>query len=82
MSNIEIEEEKIEQLTSIISFLESTPGKLLVNMIKETSENRLLELVYSNKDDVFTCQGEVRAYKDILNLLTPETIKVLREQIQ
>lgn len=79
MVNTQIDDEQKEQLIQILDFLKSEPGKLLVKMVSETKDNRVNDLIYSSKEDIFNYQGEVRAYNDILNLLKPETIKLIIE---
>ncbi len=74
-----IEDEQKEQITEIINFLKSDSGKLLITMIEETKKSRVNELIYANKEDIFNCQGEVRAYSDILNLMSEETLLIIRQ---
>ncbi len=71
---------KKELITKIIKFVKSEEGNFLLHMIKSTQQNRVNDLTYSNKDDIFSLQGEVRAYNDLISFLSEESLTVLREQ--
>lgn len=73
---------KRDLTTKIINFVKTEEGKFLLSMIRSTKENRINDLTYANKDDVFTSQGEVRAYTDLLNFLSEDSLSVLREQFK
>lgn len=71
---------KKELITKIINFIKTEEGKFLLTMVKSTHQNRVNDLTYANKDDIFSYQGEVRAYADMLNFLSEDSLVVLREQ--
>jgi len=75
-----IEDEQKQQISEIIDFLKTDSGKLLAKMIEESRKARINDLTYADKEEIFGFQGEVRAYNDILNLLTEKTLQVLRQQ--
>ncbi len=78
---IEVEDKRVENITKIINFIKSEAGSYLVKMVSETQQNRINELIYADKNDIFNCQGEVRAYNDILNLLKEDTLVIIRQQV-
>ena len=75
MEVIENEVTKELLVSQIINFLKTDAGIYMLEIIKDTKENRVQDLIYSNKENIFGVQGEVVAYSDILEFLTEDNLK-------
>ncbi len=71
-------ESKKVLITQIINFMKSDAGEYLKSMIVSTHKNRLNDLIYANKEDIFIVQGELRAYNDVIGFLDESSLETIR----
>ena len=67
-------EDLLDYFVAIRKFLNTKEGKFLYKILTDSKVSRVEDLIYSKNEDVLILKGELKAYSDIITLLSKENL--------
>ena len=74
-------EDLLEYFSKIYSFMKRDEGKFLYKILTETKATRVEDLIYSKNEELMIYKGELKAYNDMLTLLSNDNLKLKIEEL-